>query len=289
DLRESDTRLLVFGSKWGIEYLSEVDTWHMDGTFKTRPLSFRQLYIIHGYRNGYMIPTVYALTSDKSGKTYEQILKTIIEQANKYNIVVEPKRAVSDFEQAIFNATGGLTSYLKVSHSTCTESSINWSRGAIGLALIPLNIVIETWANIMSEYTSDDSAATTFNDYLTDTCVDDDAIFQSFIWNIHDLIITGQPRTNNHVEDFHNRLKQHFGVHPYIYEFIEALKEENEYNHTRYTESFMQTVKRKKVHNNCDNKFKEYFKRYENGTLSGTDLAIKCGKCVNTAKLPLSL
>ncbi|CAF1666952.1 unnamed protein product [Didymodactylos carnosus] len=68
DLRESDTRLLVFGSKWGIEYLSEVDTWHMDGTSKTRPLSFRQLYIIHGYRNGYMISTVYALTSDKGGK-----------------------------------------------------------------------------------------------------------------------------------------------------------------------------------------------------------------------------
>ncbi|CAF1563135.1 unnamed protein product, partial [Didymodactylos carnosus] len=192
----------------------------------------------------------------KSGKTYEQILKTIIEQENKYNIVVEPKRAVSDFEQATFNAvsnifpnckisgcffhysqslwrriqTGGLISYLKVSDSKCTESSINWFRGALGLALIPLHIVSETWANIMSEYTPDDPAATTFNDYITDTYVDDDAIFPSFIWNVHDLIITDQPRTNNHVEGFHNRLKQHFSVHPHIYEFIEALKEENEYN-----------------------------------------------------------
>jgi hypothetical protein len=107
--------------------------------------------------------------------------------------------------------------------------------------------------------------------------------------NVHDLIIIDQPRTNNHVEGFHNRLKQHFGIHPHIYELNEALKEENEYNHARYTESFTLTVQRKKVYNNCDNKLKEYFKRYENGTLSGTELAIKCGKCVNTVKLPVSL
>ncbi|CAF1271615.1 unnamed protein product, partial [Didymodactylos carnosus] len=105
DLLESDSRVLVFDSKWGIEYLSEVDTWHMDGTFKTRPLLFAQLYIIHDYRNGYMIPTICTLTSDKS----------------------------------------------------------------------------------------DDQAATTFNDYITDTYVDDDALFPSFIWNVHDLIITDQP------------------------------------------------------------------------------------------------
>ncbi|CAF1038720.1 unnamed protein product, partial [Didymodactylos carnosus] len=53
--------------------------------------------------------------SDKSGKTYEQILKTIIEQANKYNIVVEPKRAVSDFEQAIFNAVSNIFPNRKIS------------------------------------------------------------------------------------------------------------------------------------------------------------------------------
>ncbi|CAF1649064.1 unnamed protein product, partial [Didymodactylos carnosus] len=70
--------------------------------------------------------------------------------------------------------TGGLTSYLKVGDPKCTESSINGFRGATGLALIPLHIVGETWANIVSEYTSDPTA-TTFNDYLTDTYVDDNA------------------------------------------------------------------------------------------------------------------
>ncbi|CAF4069367.1 unnamed protein product, partial [Didymodactylos carnosus] len=31
-----------------------------------------------------------------------------VQQANKYNIVVEPKRAVSDFEQATFNAVSNI-------------------------------------------------------------------------------------------------------------------------------------------------------------------------------------
>ncbi|CAF1590827.1 unnamed protein product, partial [Didymodactylos carnosus] len=147
DLRERDTYLLVFGSKWGIEYLSEVDTWHTD--------------------DGYMIPTIYALTSDKRRKTYEQILRQLLnKQINMVLLLIQ---------------TGGLTSYLEVGDPICTESSINCLHSAIGLALIPLNILGKTWANIMPEYTSDDPAVTTFNDYLADTYVDDDAIFPSFI------------------------------------------------------------------------------------------------------------
>ena len=96
-------------------------------------------------------------------------------------------------------------------------------------------------------------------------------------------------KLNYHVPSWHHLIQQHLRNNNVLYEFIEALKEENEYNHARYTESFTLTVNRKKVYNNCDNKLKEYFKRYENGTLSGTELAIKCGKCVNTVKLPVSL
>ncbi|CAF0866013.1 unnamed protein product, partial [Didymodactylos carnosus] len=55
----------------------------------------------------------------------------------------------------------------------------------------------------------------------------------------------------------------------------------------RYTDLLAKTVKRKKINDNCNNKLKEYFERYEHGVLSGTELEIKCGKCVNTVKLPV--
>ncbi|CAF1592568.1 unnamed protein product [Didymodactylos carnosus] len=58
---------------------------------------------------------------------------------------------------------------VKLRQNFPVESSISWFRGAIGLALIPLDIVPKTWTDSMSEYPPDDLLATTFTECLTDT------------------------------------------------------------------------------------------------------------------------
>jgi hypothetical protein len=41
-------RVLMFTTSANINYLAQSSIWIMDGTFKTVPTIFRQLYIIHG-------------------------------------------------------------------------------------------------------------------------------------------------------------------------------------------------------------------------------------------------
>ena len=36
-------RYTVFGSRTGIEFLANVDEWHVEGTFKTAPRLFKQV------------------------------------------------------------------------------------------------------------------------------------------------------------------------------------------------------------------------------------------------------
>ncbi|CAF1397189.1 unnamed protein product, partial [Didymodactylos carnosus] len=124
----------------------------------------------------------------------------------------------------------------------------HWFLDAIGLALIPADIVESTWTDIMDLYTPDDVNATEFNDYLVQTYADI-SLYGINIWNVHDAIINDLPRTNNHVEGYNSRLESNFPKHPHIYHFIELLHDEHLYQHNRADESDMQIRKRKKLYN----------------------------------------
>ncbi|CAF1260506.1 unnamed protein product [Didymodactylos carnosus] len=139
--------------------------------------------------------------------------------------------------------------------------------GAIGLALIPADIVESTWTDIMDLHTPDDVNATEFNDYLFQTYVDI-SLYGINIWNVHDAIINDLPRTNNHVEGYNRRLESNFPKHPHIYHFIELLRDEHLYQHHRAEESDMQIRKRKKLYNNIDSKLKELHEEHIKGTIT---------------------
>ena len=76
----------------------------------------------------------------------------------------------------------------------------HWFLAAIGLALIPPELVERTWAEVTDEYTPEHVSAIKFNDYLVSTYVDSSsACYHSEIWNVHELLVNKLPRTNNHV------------------------------------------------------------------------------------------
>lgn len=58
-------RMLVFGVTSKLNLLVESHDWFMDGTFKTAPLLFEQLYTIHALTTIGTIPCVYALLTNK--------------------------------------------------------------------------------------------------------------------------------------------------------------------------------------------------------------------------------
>ncbi|KFD48343.1 hypothetical protein M514_10755 [Trichuris suis] len=59
-------RILLFTTVSNIQKLAHACIWIMDGTFKTVPTVFYQMYTIHARVGSQMFPVAYALTSGKS-------------------------------------------------------------------------------------------------------------------------------------------------------------------------------------------------------------------------------
>ena len=56
----------------------------MDGTFYKSPTLFQQLYTIHGYFKGQVMPFVYALHPNKNYDKYNRLLTLINEKVNTF-------------------------------------------------------------------------------------------------------------------------------------------------------------------------------------------------------------
>ena len=51
--------------------------WYLDGTFKSRPLLFAQLYVIHYSYMDNVVPGVYVLMADKRQESYNAVFSTL--------------------------------------------------------------------------------------------------------------------------------------------------------------------------------------------------------------------
>jgi len=244
----------------------------------------------------------------------KKIFTHLITLCANINLTFSPKRFTSDFEIATIQACQYLFPNVKISAcffhysqsiwrkiqelglSRLVSSSArevnndehkkadHWILGAIGLALIPPTLVETTWVNLMDEYTPDDyRAASQFNDYMVSTYVENgSARFSTDIWNVYERIVNHLPRTNNHVEGYNRQMKAEFPTHPHIYQFIDILRNEHEYQHHVAEESQVQIRKRKKIHDEIDLQLAILHEEHKNKQISDIQLAIKCGRAVKT-------
>ncbi|CAF4579652.1 unnamed protein product [Rotaria sp. Silwood1] len=89
-----------------LKQLSGSDNDHLffDGTFKSCPNSFYQLYSVHSVNNELSTPKVYILLPDKKGPTYISIFNSILNLCHVNDICLNPKYVTIDFEQAAINS-----------------------------------------------------------------------------------------------------------------------------------------------------------------------------------------
>ena len=106
--------------------------------------------------------------------------------------------------------------------------------------------------------------------------------YRSEIWNVHELLVNKLPPANNHVECLNQRLKCQLAVHPHIFNFIELLLEEHEYQHHKSEESRVQLRKRKKVNDAIDENLELLLNDHKRGLITDMQLAIKCGRALKT-------
>jgi len=98
-------KILLFTTLANLRKLELAKYWIMDGTFKTVPTIFHQLYSIHapvGHdTNSRIFPMVFALLSSKSKECYIRIIfQDLQDYASENNIVLQPDYILTDFEQA---------------------------------------------------------------------------------------------------------------------------------------------------------------------------------------------
>ncbi|CAF2563274.1 unnamed protein product [Rotaria sp. Silwood2] len=313
-----EDRLLLFASDWSLKFLSSCSQWHSDGTYKCRPLLFAQLYIIFGFNN-MMIPCVYCLTTKQDEHVYVKILHHLLNIARQKEIILDPKRLTCDYELSAINSfkkvfptihvSGfffhfsqslwrkiqelGLTRFVKYSNLKVSNTSIaeekkkasTWFLCAIGLALIPRNLVEKTWTEAMDEYTPNHVSSIKFNDYMVSTYVDcTSSRFPLNLWNVNDALVNNIPRTNNHVEAYNNRLGSLFPVHPHIFRFIELLHEHLfHHHHAEQSKSYL--PKRPKSSEDINIKIIDLLDKHSNGELTDLELALHCEDFQNLLNL----
>ena len=70
-------RIVIISTRRNIRYINGQEELYMDGTFKTCPYLFDQLYSIHGYVQHTLQPLMITLLSKKTENTYGDLLNNI--------------------------------------------------------------------------------------------------------------------------------------------------------------------------------------------------------------------
>ena len=103
---DRDSGMMVLASDDQLRQLAQCDMLFMDGTFKTCPSLWSQLYLIKGtFRHGQNLVLSAILLNSKTQETYTQMfrkLKSLVME--KHGLTIEPRLIMSDFETGLIPA-----------------------------------------------------------------------------------------------------------------------------------------------------------------------------------------
>lgn len=242
-INNKELKYVVFSCISNLKALALSKWLYMDGTFSYCPKYFTQMFTIHGFINGYYIPLVICLLSDKSTISYTNCLKSICEYSFQNNITISPSDVVIDFEKAIHFACKtvwpqitihGCRFHLIQSWNRCIQQNglsndykdknsdiRRWLVKCYGLPFLSPGSVSEYFVNYLMESKPDDERVTRFADYLVDVYISEEAQYSPEIW----AQASAEPTlTTNACESFHSHFNSSFyTTHPNIFMFLEKL------------------------------------------------------------------
>lgn len=270
-------RIIIFGTKSNVARLEKSKQWCVDGTFKTVPVLFSQLFTIHGEVNGRFFPLIYALLQNKREETYIKLFEKVRQSMQRPAVTV----ILSDFELGVINACNLLfplarrqgcffhfrqSAYRKIQSMGLkskydSDETLNYQiKLLLSLAFVPVENVGKAFdilhhANIFTE------EAKPFVTYFQETwlgqtaikCKRRNPVFPLDLWNCHDATTQGFPRTNNFVESWHCNFKKHMSAtNPTIWKFLDCILEQQnlqELEINQLTSGFESSSKKRKY---CD-------------------------------------
>lgn len=230
--------IVGFSCSTNLNRLGNVDTIFIDGTFKSCPKLFHQLFSIHAIINNVYVPLVFFLLPDKKSSSYYQALMSI-----KNYIVSIGLTVFVDFETSIHIAlenawpsciikgcrfhlgqswwrkiqTLGLTDTYRDRDSTDGRLL----KYFFGLSLLPREQVEDCFCDDLMDLKPNNEKYDKFFDYILETYVAPDSDFPPSMWA---ECTSSRQRTTNVCEGFHSQLNKMFNApHPNIFHLADTL------------------------------------------------------------------
>jgi hypothetical protein len=95
---------LIFATADNLRRLCQADLVSMDGTFSTVPNMFRQLFTLHAFENGHLLPLVYVLMAKKTSTMYQTVFASLKTHCQQLGLTFAPTEVLSDYESGLIAA-----------------------------------------------------------------------------------------------------------------------------------------------------------------------------------------
>ena len=242
-LLHQDEDLVIFTTDDNLQRLAASNTIFMDGTFRSYPVLFKQLYSIHGMYRDHVVPLVYCLLKDMRRATYYQILELIKRRLADLDLTLEPTTVISDFEKALVPTIRtqlptsqhhgclfhfsqaiwkrvqllGLTTLYHSNHAVR-----DFIRKILALPFLPEAEIPTAWHSLEEDdLLLQHPLLEDLTTYFSSTWIQ--GAYPLSMWSAYHLRI----RTNNHVEGWHSKLNTNIGrAHPNLHTLVQHLKAE---------------------------------------------------------------
>lgn len=281
-------RLLIFATNDGLDLLQNSTHWLCDGTFKSAPTIFFQLYTFHAIVQDRVVACLYALLPNKREETYHQLLERILELRPN----MRPESVMTDFECAMKNAVNAAFDGVQVSHchfhlcqnvfrhvqgKGLQQAYVNDEtlslhvRMLMALPFLPPDDVIDGFVELADDCSDELEPVV---EYFESTYIGKrhrngrwrHPLFPIPSWNVHNRAELGLPRTNNPSEGSHSRLAANLACqHPDLFKLIEALVREASLSRLNVTHALIghQPPPKRKKYNNKEKRIETLLEKYD--------------------------
>lgn len=103
--QDNEWGILIFATDRNLRAFSDCEIFYMDGTFRTAPRPYQQVFTILGEYHGRVLPLVVATMTNREVGDYRQVLQVLKQEVRRVtHHRWNPRNIVCDFEQALITA-----------------------------------------------------------------------------------------------------------------------------------------------------------------------------------------
>lgn len=235
-----EERIIFFCRKGNLDFLQSSQFWIVDGTFKSVPTMFYQLFTIHcecGYGQEKKIqPMAYFLLTGKTEEIYLNLFKLLLFFADDHNITLEPQYIICDGERAIINALNHYFKQTQVKLCYFHVSQALWAtvvkfklsnlyttdfdfrrkvKKLLALCYLPTPGILDVAKQMADEYTTDEEKKIYEYFITTYLCgkkrnnrskLHLPPLYPHKMWSYYDQVLDGIPKTQNVAESWHRKI-----------------------------------------------------------------------------------